>query len=352
MKKIAIFSHKGGVSKTTTAFHLGWSLAQQKRNVLLVDTDAQCNLTEYAMGYNRYAAYYAEKRENINDCLRPAYQSEPKTIQPAECYRVDENLYLLPGSLDFTENEVQLSIAMQLKEAFSSMRNLPGALSYLVEATGDKYQIDYVIFDMNPSMSAINKNVFISSDYFIIPTAPDIFSVFAIQSLSRILPQWEAWRAEASRMFSKATYKLQGKTPKFLGYTINNYNLSNGRPQKNFKAQMEKISDCVTNTLLPQLAAAHMVLPENAYQQAYGRMMERLHHGDGKTPLPQYEDCYCLAQISNFNKLIAKSQEESRPVFDLNQMGMEGFTDNQKRTYRWFGRLYQSLTERIMELTE
>ena len=85
MKKIAIFSHKGGVSKTTTAFHLGWSLAQQKKNVLLVDTDAQCNLTEYAMGYNRYAAYYAEKRENINDCLRPAYQSEPKTIQPAEC---------------------------------------------------------------------------------------------------------------------------------------------------------------------------------------------------------------------------------------------------------------------------
>jgi cellulose biosynthesis protein BcsQ len=38
-KKIALFNHKGGVSKTTTTFHLGWMLAAKGKKVLMVDTD-------------------------------------------------------------------------------------------------------------------------------------------------------------------------------------------------------------------------------------------------------------------------------------------------------------------------
>lgn len=51
MKKIAIFNHKGGVAKTTTTFNLGSAIARQGKKVLLVDTDSQCNLTLYSMGY-------------------------------------------------------------------------------------------------------------------------------------------------------------------------------------------------------------------------------------------------------------------------------------------------------------
>jgi cellulose biosynthesis protein BcsQ len=44
-KKIVFFNHKGGVSKTTTAFNLGWKIAEKGYKVLLVDADPQCNLT-------------------------------------------------------------------------------------------------------------------------------------------------------------------------------------------------------------------------------------------------------------------------------------------------------------------
>lgn len=45
MKIIALFNHKGGVSKTITTFNLGWMLAEKGKRFLLVDLDPRCNLT-------------------------------------------------------------------------------------------------------------------------------------------------------------------------------------------------------------------------------------------------------------------------------------------------------------------
>ena len=49
VQKIAFFNHKGGVSKTTTTFNLGWMLAEKGKRVIIVDTDPQCNLTGMAL---------------------------------------------------------------------------------------------------------------------------------------------------------------------------------------------------------------------------------------------------------------------------------------------------------------
>ncbi|MFP3813191.1 ParA family protein, partial [Bacillus sp. SIMBA_005] len=62
-KIISVFNHKGGVSKTTTTYNIGWKPADKGYKVLLVDGDPQCNLTglllkedfeDYYVGENSY----------------------------------------------------------------------------------------------------------------------------------------------------------------------------------------------------------------------------------------------------------------------------------------------------------
>ena len=193
VKKIAIFNHKGGVSKTTTAFNIGWKLARNGKKILMVDADSQCNLTLYCLGNKKFEQFYEEKNpNNIKDALEPAFKSKPRLIEAVDCLSVprNENLFLLPGHLDLSENEVQLGLSFQLTEAMGALENLPGSFSYLIEKTAQKFNIDYVIIDMNPSLSAINQDLLISSDYFFVPTSPDVFSRMAIKSLSRVLPSW------------------------------------------------------------------------------------------------------------------------------------------------------------------
>lgn len=52
-KIIALFNNKGGVSKTTTTYNLGWMLALLENRVLIIDSDPQCNLTGVSINSTR-----------------------------------------------------------------------------------------------------------------------------------------------------------------------------------------------------------------------------------------------------------------------------------------------------------
>jgi len=189
-KTICLFNHKGGVSKTTTAFNLGWMMALKGKRVLLADFDPQCNLTGMVMGFKGVddlaALYSVNPPNNIKDGLAPAFESQPRQVAPVECVEVvgNENLFLVPGHIALAEYETTRGIAQELSGSLLALRNLPGSIRFLLDETASKYKANFVLVDMSPSLGPLNQNLFTTSDYFVVPLHPDYFSSMALRGLS------------------------------------------------------------------------------------------------------------------------------------------------------------------------
>lgn len=334
VKKIAFFNHKGGVSKTTTVFNVGWMLAQKGKKVVMVDADSQCNLTGMVMGFKGLDEL-DKNQDNIRDALSPAFESRPKLIEAVECFKIKdrENLYLLPGNIKFAEYDITLGISQTISDSLVTLQNLPGSINYLLDKTAKKYDADYILIDMSPSLSSINQNLFMISDYFIIPTAPDYFSVMALESLSNILPKWykQSQRLQDNEVLQNAEYKFPNKTPKYLGNIIQQFNVRNNKPTRGFKKWFDKISEYTNTKLTPNLNNSEMLLDES-----------------------HYNENYILAEISNFNSLITYSQEHSKPIFELTKEELKQvgtILQSSESKIDDFKITFETLTDEIIRLT-
>lgn len=303
LTKIVFFNHKGGVSKTTTAYNLGWMLAKQNKRVLLVDADPQCNLTSLILG-DELEEYYTNtttKDHNIKDGVRVAFEARPRPIEAVNCPSVAENdgLFLLAGHTDLSEYEASLSFAQTTNNALATLMHLPGAFNALIERTSETYNIDFVLIDLNPSLSAINQNLFTLSDAFIVPTNPDPFSAMAVTTLAKVLPRWVQWAKRSQDIFKDSAYPLSDSSPKFIGTVIQKFNIRKGKATQAARNAIDNIKNITKNTLIPSLNQAGMLFDQTVYSEA------------------NMAADYCLAEIPDFQSMIHKAHEIGKPVFDL-----------------------------------
>lgn len=315
-KKIALFNHKGGVSKTTTTFNLGWKLAERGSTVVIVDADPQCNLTGMVLGYKGPSEleelYQEHPEQNIKAALAPAFESQPKAIEGLNCVEVPgrAGLFLLPGHVGLAEYEVTLGIAQELSGSIQTLQNLPGSIPWVLDRTAEQYEADLVLIDMSPGLGAINQNLFTTSNFFLVPTSPDFFSAMAIDSLSSVIPRWAEWgaRAASNPVLRDAAYPFPDPSSKFLGTVIQKFRPRSGAPSAAFAKWIEEIEERIEQVLLPALDAVGMLLPASKYDSA----------GLAGT--------HTLQTIADFNGLIAASQEHQTPIFALTaeQIGKVG----------------------------
>ena len=373
---IAMFNHKGGVSKTTTTFNLAWMLASKGKRVLMVDADPQCNLTGLVLGLNPEwpdeelaesdeddleSVQYATTQQNAEDfwstnfertlygALKPAFDSEPKLLEAVDCLPVEgrEGLFLLPGHLRLGEYEVSLGIAQELAGSMPALRNLPGAIHYLLKQTAEDLEIDYVILDMSPSLGALNQNLVTISDLLVVPTSPDFFSIMALQSLSRVLPRWARWAEAASQneVLAEASYPFPAPSLRLGGIVIQRYRLYRkataakpyGTPTGPFRAWIRRVEEAARDQFVPALATAGLTYDDEDYEFA-------------NVPATRV-----IGQVQEFNSLLPKSQDFHVPVYELTadqleQVGvvLQGSMD-QIRSLR---RIFSQMADRVVALLD
>ena len=79
-KLFAFFTQKGGVGKTTTAHNVAVALTKKGKNVILIDADAQINLTASVLGLSD-SVEYAESNQSKWAEAREKYTNIKKYLE-------------------------------------------------------------------------------------------------------------------------------------------------------------------------------------------------------------------------------------------------------------------------------
>jgi cellulose biosynthesis protein BcsQ len=343
-KIVNLFNHKGGVSKTTTVFNLGWMVASMGHRVIIADFDPQCNLTGMVLGYKGVDdlenTYKSDPANNVKDALSPAFESKPKQIVGAECVEVPGNkdLFLLPGHIGLAEYETTLGIAQELSGSLLALRNMPGSIHFLLEATATKYNADYVFVDMSPSLGPMNQNLLMTGDRFIVPLHPDYFSSMALSSLAKTLPRWKSWAntAFSIEVLKAADYPFPEPKVTFSGALIQKYRPRKGKAAGAFQRWIDQLVSGLKHELIPSLEKAGLLNAAEFKAKA------------GMDPWVP------IMEVADFNSLIALSQEHQVPVYALKPevVGKGAVWDQAKESMEVFEKGFRQCAEKVIALAD
>lgn len=165
-KVISIINNKGGCSKTTTTFNLGYELVNMGKEVLIIDLDQQASLSVY-VGLDPLEEY-----ANITDVFKGNMTIEQVIIPMGT-----PNLELIPSNIEFSKIEMYL---LNRKDKINVLKK---SLKKIV----GKY--DYIILDNAPSLNTVSLNSLMAADYVIAPIDASYVSVRAMEILEKTVQE-------------------------------------------------------------------------------------------------------------------------------------------------------------------
>jgi chromosome partitioning protein len=169
MRRIAVINQKGGVGKTTTCANLGAALARLSRRVVLVDMDAQANLSMHM------AVEVGEEEPSSYSVLRgktPLAAAIRETKIPG--------LSLVPSHLELSGAELELASTFGretlLRIAVEDWEREERARTGAAPA-------DYLIFDCPPSLGLLSINALAAASEVLIALQTEFFALQGMSTL-------------------------------------------------------------------------------------------------------------------------------------------------------------------------
>lgn len=344
---LCFFNNKGGVGKTTLACNVASYLAETERlSVLLVDADPQCNATQLVLSDELTERLYNSSTglphmDSLKQVLAPLLRGDATletTHKIAGPETTNFGISLLPGHPHIALLEDKLStnwtdfMGGDLGGARVSNWNTQ-LLNQL------KSQYDLIIYDVGPSLGALNRSILIGVDYFMAPMGCDIFSLIGIDNIAHWIDQWRQYYDQAyAQVTSRHESTLQDYAgqvrttsavmARFVGYTVQQYITKTIRDKKRpttaYEAILEKIPKEISDSLGP------FVAPPLAISDVR------------------------LGDVPHMFSLVPLAQTAHTPIHKLTgREGLSGGQYQQQRQYQEFiGKLAESLMHNLRRSAE
>ena len=241
--RITVYNHKGGVGKTTLTVNIAFALSSLGKDVLLVDSDPQCNLTSYLLS-----------DDVVDDLLNHSSHQNGQTIWSAVQPVIDNtdsvrlvdltdigDVALLPGDIKLSEFEEFLGDAWAdgFKRRMGALK-ATSSISYLISNLNRQRHFDFVFYDTGPNIGPLNRVLLLDSDFFIVPVACDLFSTRALSTLGQTIKKWIIDAETIGAIAPDGAIVLKGR-PEFLGYIpqrFRTYGQSMTREAKSYHKQI------------------------------------------------------------------------------------------------------------------
>ena len=192
-KIISFINLKGGVGKTTCVANIAGELAHENRKVLVIDADAQANVSTLLMGPNRYQKNVI--KIDSDEALDPKdtiYQIFLDEIDRTN--KFDFETAIRKNVVKFTKRQKvtsplpkldllpSTSLLMELERKIVTYSRTKFILLYKV-LQQIKELYDFILIDCPPNIYTATHNALYASDYYIIPTSPEFLSITGIPFL-------------------------------------------------------------------------------------------------------------------------------------------------------------------------
>ena len=186
---------KGGVGKTTCSFFTALRMADYGAKVLLVDADAQGNLTQ-SFTEEQLGTELNEDLPILSDIIprKDALDVEEAIID------ITDNISLIPST------PLNSGMESAISRGEVSSRD-PSQMFNPVFTKKIKKRFDYIIIDSAPAINLVNSSIYLQADRIVMPVCPDKYSVISLQQtleeVDRLQKDFKKWKPKTNILFTK-----------------------------------------------------------------------------------------------------------------------------------------------------